>query len=118
MWRLAGARGGDRGVHHVGVSALVDGLDLDVVLGGVEARCDGIEGVAKRAGHGVPPDDLGLGGLCTRAGIRGAAASAALPASRVRRFMFQGVSQLDRQFELAALAASWLQDYDIPVGVP
>ena len=85
IWRLAGARGRDRRVHYVGVSALVDGLDLDVVLGGVEARCDGIEGVAKRAGHGVPPDDFGLrglgargmhqgrGGQCGAAGEQGAA---------------------------------------------
>ena len=68
MRRVAGAEGGDAGVHGVGIGALVGRHDLVVGLAGVEFLGEPVDDVIVGAGHGVPPLDLGhsVGRRCKR----------------------------------------------------
>ena len=58
--RLAGSEGGDRRRHGFAITALVDGHHLVVLLAGIKTAGHGIDAVAVRAGHRVPPLDFGL----------------------------------------------------------
>jgi hypothetical protein len=57
---LFGAEGRDRAGHHLRVSALVDGDDLEVLLRAVEIVREFLHALAHLTGHGVPELDLGL----------------------------------------------------------
>src|SRR6266508_5378302 len=61
MGRLLRAECGDRSGHGLGVRAFVDGDDLVVLLGLVEARGQRIQCLTELAAHGVPPLNFGLG---------------------------------------------------------
>ncbi len=64
--RLAGAEGGDAGIHGVGIAALVGRDDLVVLLGALKSLASLTMTIVVGAGHRVPPLDLGL-----RRGIAG-----------------------------------------------
>jgi hypothetical protein len=57
---LAGAEGGDAGIHGIGIATLVGGNDLVIFLGGVEVVRQLDNKIVVGPRHGVPPLDLGL----------------------------------------------------------
>ena len=61
MRLLLRAERGNRAGHRLGVGAFVDGDDLVVLLGLVEALGQRIQRFAELAAHGVPPLNFGLG---------------------------------------------------------
>jgi hypothetical protein len=70
--RVAGAERGDRGGHRLRIAALVDRVDLVVALALVEALGQVVDAIVVRAGHRVPPLDLGDSlRRCREAGKRG-----------------------------------------------